>query len=133
MNEQIAEIGRYTKKKVECNECVYTENENGFFFLEPGKSLEEALLFKEKDDDEENDDNDTEYPDDFVKKIMEYDTVKFYKTETEITVLHPGKNCIVSYDSFYDAEDAEDLLELIFEKKKKKKRHNPEITEEDRE
>ncbi len=134
MNEQIPVIGKYTKRKIECDgEDHYVESENGFFFLEPCKGLEDALLFEEKDEFKENENedpnNDTEYPDEFVKKIMECPAVKFYKTDEEVTIVHSAKNWIVNYESFNDAEQSEDLLQLIFDKKKNKKRHNPEIND----
>ncbi|MBI4919154.1 hypothetical protein HY837_04435 [archaeon] len=140
-------VGRYERKnlKILVKEPAWigsqgqkylgrTDIPGGFFFKEAGKNLDQAILYER-----------TKFenlPPEFVKKIVEVGAFQFfrpsifwdlYKDRKQIPnleIFHVLSRSILTLDQLSE----NDLLCLVdeLEKKPEKKRHNPEITEEDK-
>ncbi|MBI4919153.1 hypothetical protein HY837_04430 [archaeon] len=131
-------IGKY-----ECHFDSSSEldTDEGFFILEPGKGLEDALLFSTNEEETEEtesedlydySDDGNDFPKKFINALLIYKVVGFYNDEKKF-VLHIAKKAIISFEKLYDEETGYDfieatknLLEKVAERKKNKKRHNPE-------
>ncbi len=108
----------------------------GFFFKKAGTSLDQALLFERQKE------HPYDLPLEFVKKIVEVETFQFFRpsifvdhntNRKQVPILelfHVPTRSLITLDQLSE----EELLKLVreLEQKPPKKRHNPEITEEDK-